>query len=603
MKSFARHTKLSNICGRVDYILNQDKQEEIVCHSEFVDFKEYANFEKSNQKTAIKNNEGREVVISIPNEWYELPRSELHEKCQYLAEVSCNKKTDMVWSCHWNKTRTNLHVHVVFSERTRLLDQEVKRYDRDIYLTNEGKIARRKADRAVNPKTGEILPPVHRKGEIKEGGFSAKDKTYKTKDWFEGTKERLQTEMEHMGVKFEEKGVLHEWHEGKGKYSYITKEKNEVIREVNRRISEAKQILPKEQHEKLDTHVKDEIRNKNIVVPNVQIEERKLKWKIEKFDNYSKAHEFIERTRDKFNSIVNRVKEKMKSLTQIKQEPQQQETHDKFIERMNREAERQRKEIERLQKDRLQQQEKRFDVNEHAQKMGEKLHGYMNARYKYSFATGYNIHELKQEISHEYREKLEKLDNYKSKYDDLTRQIERKSHDLNKLGAFDFKSKKALKNEISSLESDRKKCVEDMAEISRPHYAGLSQDYMKVNDFTHKSGYDETIRTFEYKANEEVKKEFAKEQLPQLEISKKFKSEFEELAKQVPDEYREVFQKAMTDFAMDFKKQVPEQFKKHGYHAWSDAYSHVINKMPLSKNQEKALELEKIKSKSYGIDR
>lgn len=318
MKSFARHTKLSNICGRVDYITNEKKQEEIVCHSEIVDFKEYAEFERNNKKTAIKNNEGREVVVSIPNEWYELPRNELYEKCQHLAEIACNKKTDMTWACHWNKDRTNLHIHVVFSERTKLVDQEIKRYDRDVYLTNEGKVARRKADRAVNPKTGEVLPPVHRKGDIKEGGFSAKDKTYKSRNWFEGTKERLQSEMERMGVKFEEKGVLHEWHEGRGTYSYITKEKNEVIREVNRRINEFKSVLPKGQHLQLDEMVRSEIKNKNIVVPKVGIENNRLKYKMVRFSDFHKAYEYIERTRDVFNKVIGKVKEKMKSLAEHK---------------------------------------------------------------------------------------------------------------------------------------------------------------------------------------------------------------------------------------------------------------------------------------------
>lgn len=585
MKSFARHTKLSNICGRVNYILNEKKQEEIVCHGEYVDFKEYADYEKSNQRTAIKNNEGREVIISIPNEWYGLPRNELYEKCQHLAEIACGKKTDMTWACHWNKNRTNLHIHAVFSERTKVIDQEIKRYDRDIYLTNEGKVARRKADRAVDEKTGEVLPPIHRKGDIKEGGFSVKDKTYKTKDWFEGTKDKLQTEMEHMGVKFEEKGVLHEWHEGKGRYSYITKEKNEVIREVNHRLNDIKSIYSQQHYEKANNLVKTEMKKNNIIVPNISQTNGKGKMDFVKFNNYSVAHDFIKKTKTRFNSIIDKIKEMLH-----KHQEQHENTKQENIKAKN----------DTVQKKATEPQ---FNAKDHASKMLKTLSEYMVARYNYEYALQYNIHELQQGVSHEFRNKLAKLDEYKARYDDLTSQINAKSDDLSKTGTFAFGDKRALKNEIKSLKNDRERYIEKMAEVSRPTYSGDDFNYMRVNQFTQKTGYDETIRFFEDKAKVEIKKEKARDMLPQFDISKQKQEEFLALAQEIPERYKETFQQVMKEYSSQFMQNEKIKDTPRAYRVIEKTKKYVLDKMPQSQKQQKEKERQKSHSRSFGRDR
>ena len=85
MKSFARVTKLSNIGGRADYITNEKKQEAILAKSEAVDWKPYRDFERANQRTATANNEGREMIIALPNEWAKLPPAELHARANTIA--------------------------------------------------------------------------------------------------------------------------------------------------------------------------------------------------------------------------------------------------------------------------------------------------------------------------------------------------------------------------------------------------------------------------------------------------------------------------------------------------------------------------------------
>lgn len=235
MKSFARVTKLSNIGGRADYITNEKKQEAILAKSEVVDWKPYQNFERANQRTATANNEGREMIIALPNEWSQLPPAELHARANTIAQTAVGKATDLQWAVHWNHARSNLHIHVIFSERQR--EKDAGRWDRDIYLTEDGKVARRRADRAKNPD-GTDKPPVHRKGEEK-GGFTAKDKTYTTKSWLANTKERLkQTFTERWGVNIEKPDYLHQYHEGKGREAPAIRHKNEVIKSVNGRLKD-----------------------------------------------------------------------------------------------------------------------------------------------------------------------------------------------------------------------------------------------------------------------------------------------------------------------------------------------------------------------------
>lgn len=229
MKGFAMMTKLTNIGGRADYISNPKRQESILAKSAPVDWSEYSRYEASNQRTTTKNNEGREIVIALPNTWSSLSERELSRRAQSIAESAIGKSTDLQWAVHWNKAKTNLHLHVVFSERQRE-DQGV--WDRDIYHTAEGKVARCKADRARLPD-GSIAPPIHRKGEPK-GGFTAKDHKYATRSWLHETKGRLRQHMtEKWSVRFDEAELLHEFHEGKGKEAPKIRKKNEAIRAIN----------------------------------------------------------------------------------------------------------------------------------------------------------------------------------------------------------------------------------------------------------------------------------------------------------------------------------------------------------------------------------
>ena len=234
MKSFARTTKLPSIAGRAGYMSDPGRQEEIVLESEKVDWQPYIDYEASQHKTNARQNEGREMMVSLSNDWYELPKDELKRRVDLIAKTVVGENRPYQWAIHWNKARTNLHVHIIFSERLRV--KEPSRWDRDIYLRDDGKVARKKSERAREPD-GTFKPPVHRKGELKSDPFTAKDAKFKSKEWLHETKQDLRQLMtKEWGVKFERQPYLPEFHEGKGPESEIIKKKNIVIRENNRRL-------------------------------------------------------------------------------------------------------------------------------------------------------------------------------------------------------------------------------------------------------------------------------------------------------------------------------------------------------------------------------
>lgn len=236
MKNFVKMTKLTaksgGIKGRAEYISDKERQENLIYASEPVDWKSYRSFEKKNQKSNTPNNEGRELIIALPNEWDNLPVDELTEKTKCLAELAIDKNTDYQFAIHYNSSKTNLHVHVIFSERS--MTDEVDYYKKDVFLQEDGKVARAKKDRAKD-EFGNELPAVHKKGDIKNAGFTAKDKRYTQKGWLEDTKNRIADHYKEQGIDIEQPKVfeLHQYHEGKGSESEFIKQKNEVIKTAN----------------------------------------------------------------------------------------------------------------------------------------------------------------------------------------------------------------------------------------------------------------------------------------------------------------------------------------------------------------------------------
>lgn len=175
---YGRVTKISNASGRSDYITDERRQEEIVLHKENMKYSwvEHSAFEKAHQKTNVLNNEALEVHIALPNSLAQ-EKEKLEKICDELSNRIVGENKDYEYAVHWNHNRTNLHVHILFSERENQIDLEPKVYKKDIWQDKDThKLAK------ANTENAEL---VHMKGEAqrdKEGNIKYQTEIFKPKD-------------------------------------------------------------------------------------------------------------------------------------------------------------------------------------------------------------------------------------------------------------------------------------------------------------------------------------------------------------------------------------------------------------------------------------
>lgn len=250
MYTYVRSVKLPDIRGRSAYITNKTgrhKDEDILCvGGPTSDWLPYVHYEKQHQRSSEQNNEGRELTVALPNSWGSfIGKALLKSRADNLAQKLLGKNSDYQYAVHWNGSHTNLHMHLIYSERIKRSQTNEKAptsdfYDRDIYLTNEGKIARKKADRAVDEQ-GNVKPPIHRKGEPKNVEFSAKDTKYKSRAWLQEVKKVIYRTFALEADKKHVTNYLHTFHEGKAPAAAErTKAINNSIRAMNKWLDERK---------------------------------------------------------------------------------------------------------------------------------------------------------------------------------------------------------------------------------------------------------------------------------------------------------------------------------------------------------------------------
>ena len=203
---YGRVAKISNAVGRSSYITDPDRQEEIVLHKESMQhsWQVHSAFEKAHQKTNVANNEALEVHIALPNALAE-DKDKLERVCDDLAHEIVGENKDYEYSVHWNHTRTNLHVHILFSERENQLELDPKIYKKDIWQDKDThKLAK------ANAVNAEL---VHRKGEVqrdKEGNikyqtdvFKPKDKQYISRNWVQSVRDITQKVLNSHGYELD----------------------------------------------------------------------------------------------------------------------------------------------------------------------------------------------------------------------------------------------------------------------------------------------------------------------------------------------------------------------------------------------------------------
>ena len=145
--SYVSNRNLTNVVGRIDYISNPKRQENIVDffnlqNNDFwvqlalenqEQFKASSNSKRANRKAA----EAREFIIGLPQ----------NIDTENLAERLCNDfknkyGVDCACAIHYKAKEDNMHAHLIYSERERLSEPlvvEQKVAPRTYYYDAKGK--------------------------------------------------------------------------------------------------------------------------------------------------------------------------------------------------------------------------------------------------------------------------------------------------------------------------------------------------------------------------------------------------------------------------------------------------------------------------------
>lgn len=196
-KVYSRVTKINNVTGRSDYISNPDRQEfiELTGKSSDFDWKEYAAFEKENQRSQEKNNEARELVIALPNEMSEKFNDDVLEEFSHdLAQELLGNNRDYEFALHFNQAQTNFHMHLLFSERKRIAERKPKVYKRDMWFDKtSNRMAKANAENAeLRYKKGEVMKDKEGNVRYDDTPFTKKDKKFTERSWLKSHQKSIQ---------------------------------------------------------------------------------------------------------------------------------------------------------------------------------------------------------------------------------------------------------------------------------------------------------------------------------------------------------------------------------------------------------------------------
>lgn len=191
---FISMAKLSNVSGRIGYIGSESRQEHLYAiyatepDPEF--WQELAaynheEFEKSG--TNGKCIEARELVIALPESFIHYD----HDRLLKVMTDAFSKKYGVECSAalHHNKSKTNLHIHLVFSERRKLEKPVVKTASRNMFFDEQGKHVRTKKE--IVDENGEVRKGcrIVKKGDIYERKiFTIKDTRFKQEAFLDEVK-------------------------------------------------------------------------------------------------------------------------------------------------------------------------------------------------------------------------------------------------------------------------------------------------------------------------------------------------------------------------------------------------------------------------------
>lgn len=193
--SYNRQTKLTDLKGRIDYIANPDRQEHLYTTYTTTNDPDFWNklidenrreYEKYNCKG--KMIKAREWVIALEES---LVKEDLDKIIR--AFVDAFKETygvECIAALHHNTTKSNYHIHLIFSEKQLLEEPVTKIADRNKFYDEKGKHRRTKKE--ICDEQGNIREgcKIISKGDVYEQTlFRGKNQQFKTKHFTKEAKE------------------------------------------------------------------------------------------------------------------------------------------------------------------------------------------------------------------------------------------------------------------------------------------------------------------------------------------------------------------------------------------------------------------------------
>ncbi|MDD5908859.1 MAG: MobA/MobL family protein [Clostridiales bacterium] len=207
--SFIQMSKLPDLKGRISYIASPDRQENLFAVYDTADTEFWTCLARESRQefkrcgTEGKCIEAREMIIALPENYTEYDPDEVlkefTEKFKGQYGVECTS------ALHYNKTKNNYHIHLIFSERRLLETPDNKIATRAVYFDETGKRVRTKKE--ITREDGTICKccTVIPKGEIYEQHmFTTKDTFFKSKGFLAEVKEML-TQQINLHVREKEK--------------------------------------------------------------------------------------------------------------------------------------------------------------------------------------------------------------------------------------------------------------------------------------------------------------------------------------------------------------------------------------------------------------
>lgn len=198
---YARQAPLHDVVGRVDYISNEHRQENLLAVASTVSTPDYwqqlaadcqaafrqAGGSKKNERNGKtkKACEGREIHVELPNS--ALDKMTADQMAKKLANDFKSKYgMDCMVAVHYNKALNNLHFHILFSERHRLLEPVIKLADRNAFIDENG--VRKRTKKEILDADGQLREgcSIVKKGEILSARyFEDKVAIFSEKEWMD----------------------------------------------------------------------------------------------------------------------------------------------------------------------------------------------------------------------------------------------------------------------------------------------------------------------------------------------------------------------------------------------------------------------------------